>query len=346
MMVRACAVASLVVLCGIAATGDGRAPMPQRSASAFAPPGVRTFLRASWKKTVVVEGALDSELLRPELIAAHGDAIYVYDYGDYSLKAFSEDGRLLWIFGRDGKGPGEFVNPTDLRVDRGGAVWLADPANSRVTVVSAAGRLVRTIQTESAIERIVPLAAGAFVGFAYAGDMPRFTRFDSLGRTIAQLGHPKWMDSVPSLVSELRVAASPDGRMIAVGSYYSGRLLLMRDSDASVRDSRAIEEQAFPRPIQYAPRPNMTVRRVPPEARPIIRGLTADHEYAYALVVGAHAERGRILDVYRLRDGVYQGSHLLPEKVTAIAMFSRGIAALVSDPLPALYYFERGTDAK
>ena len=126
-------------------------------------------------------------------------------------------------------------------------MWIADPATSRVTVVSAGGRLIRTVQTEMSIERLLPLDGGRFLGFAFAGEKPRFDRFDSLGRVQARVRHPAWMDTVPSLVSELRVAAAPDGRQFAIGSFYSGRLMLLSAGDSVVRDINAVETHAFPR---------------------------------------------------------------------------------------------------
>ncbi|MBA4072812.1 MAG: hypothetical protein C0497_13390 [Gemmatimonas sp.] len=279
--------------------------------------------------------------MKPELIVGRGPVLYVFDYGDHALKAFSVDGRLLWRFGRKGSGPGEFVNPTDLKIDGRDAVWLADPANSRVTIVDGHGRLVRTMPTTVAVEHLLPLATGEFLGFGYSGDKPAFSRYDSLGHSAQPIGYPVWMDTVPSLVSELRVAGSPDGRSAAVASYYSGRLLLMRHGASGVREIPVVETQAFPTPITYSPSPRMTVRRFPPEARPLVRALTADSEFVYALIAGTHKERGRILDVYRLLDGSYHGSYLLPQPVAAMTVVAHGLAVLVNEPMPSLYYLER-----
>lgn len=296
----------------------------------------RRFLDVSWRRTVVVEGALDSDLLRPELMVARDSTVFVYDYGDHSVKAFGNTGALIWTFGREGRGPGEFVNPTDLKLHQDGTIWIVDPALSRITVVSGRGRLIRTLQTVSAIERIIPQDGGGFLGFGFDAEVPRFDRHDSSGRVLARLKHPSWLDTVPSLVSELRAVASPNGRNLAVGSFYSGRLMIFSARDSVAREVEAVETNGFPRPVTYSPNERMTVRRLPPSARPTIRWLTADDQLLYVLILGRHAQRGRIVDLYALRDGSYRGSWLLPEPVVAISATNDGIAALVSEPLPSL----------
>ena len=300
----------------------------------------RQFLPVNWKKSVVVEGSLDSDLLRPLLMIARDSSIYVYDYGDQSLKAFSVLGPLRWRFGRSGQGPGEFGNPTDIQLDPSGNLWIADPQTSRITVVSNGGKLLRTIPQSSMVERVVPLAAGQFLSFAFSGDKPRFERKDSTGRAMGAILYPAWMDSTPSLVSELRTAVSSDGINIFLGSFYSGRMLRLRGGDSVVKEMITVETHAFPKPISYSPNKNMTVRRLPPDARPTIRSISADAKFAYALILGSGDERGRIVDLYRTADGLYAGSWILPERAIAISVTPRGVAALVSDELPSLYFYE------
>lgn len=298
----------------------------------------RRIVAIKWTKEPVVQGQLDSELLRPELLAARDSVVIVYDYGDNAVKAFGAGGVVLWRFGRAGRGPGEFVNPTDLQVDQDGLVWLTDPPVSRVTILNAQGRLLRSIQMATAVERVLPLSDGKFLGFAHAGGKPSFTRFNASGKVEGVVRHPAWLDTVPSLVSELRMTASPDGRSIGVGSYYSGRLLVMDSKATMLKPVAAVESYDFPKPIEYAPSKQMTVRRLPPDARPTIRSVTADAQFLYSLVYGRSDQRGRIVDMYRLADGAYHGSMILPQSVSSIAVTERGFAALSIDPLPSLYY--------
>ncbi len=304
-------------------------------------PPKRTFLPVEWTKTVLVEGSLDSDLLKPGLLDSRGTMLYLFDYGDLSVRAYDAKGQALWRVGRQGQGPGEFDNPTDLKVDARGRVWLTDPANARITVIDARGHLVRTIPTTARVERILPLSTGGFVGFGPSGNATGFARYDSLAQTPDAVIHPAWMDTASPVVSGLRVAQSPDGRSAAIGQVHSGRILLMQSTAGGAREIPVVESQTLPRPIMSSPRARVTVTRRPKDARPLIQAITADTAFVYVLFSGATEERGRIVDRYQLRDGTYGGSYRLPESVDDITAIDGGFAVLMNEPTPALYLFRR-----
>jgi len=52
--------------------------------------------------------------------------IYVSDRMDSSVRVFSGDGTFLQQIGREGEGPGEFSEPTDLFFDEAGRLWVRD----------------------------------------------------------------------------------------------------------------------------------------------------------------------------------------------------------------------------
>lgn len=301
----------------------------------------RTFLRAEWRTRVLVGSTLDSDLLNPDLLETRGTTYYLYDYGDHRVKAFNSDGTLRWQFGRDGRGPNEFVNPTDLKVDANGFVWLVDPQNARVTIVAPDGRSARSFPTESLAERLMPLGDLTCLIFGFSQDSHDIVRVDSLGRRLARLAKPAWMDSAPSLVSELRVSVRRDGQFGVIASRYSGRLLAVRAGASALRDLPAIETQPFPAPVSYTPRAGLVVRRFPPDARPLVRAITSDEANVYVLIGGVHRERGRIVDIYATPSGAYRGSYLLPEAVSGISARRNGFAALMTDSVPALVLIER-----
>ena len=187
------------------------------------------------------------------------------------------------------------------------------------------------------LERVVPLRSGAFFGVSYSRDKPVFAYFDSAGRERRKIAHPSWLDSIPTLVSELRLASSPDRDWIAIGSHYSGRLMRTEREKSEMVEMNAVEKHPFPVPISFSPRAGMTVRRFPPSARSTIRSLAADKRFVYALVSGRTPQRGRLVDRYRLADGAYVDSFALPRVADAISIAACGLAFLVSDPLPAIH---------
>lgn len=72
-------------------------------------------------------------------VAPDGD-IYVADgYGNARVHRFDPDGRLVASFGEVGRGPGAFMTPHAILVDRGGRLLVCDRENDRVQVFDRAG---------------------------------------------------------------------------------------------------------------------------------------------------------------------------------------------------------------
>jgi hypothetical protein len=65
--------------------------------------------------------------------------VYVVDYSNTRVVAFSPEGRLLWRFGRRGRGPGEFEMPYRVAAHPDGTVFVLDIGAGAVTAVSPDG---------------------------------------------------------------------------------------------------------------------------------------------------------------------------------------------------------------
>lgn len=80
---------------------------------------------------------------------ARDGTIYVNDWSENSIRAFDSDGRHIGSFGRNGRGPGEFVNPL-LLVHDGDSTLYASQKPFGITELHAVGGEMRFRRTFAA----------------------------------------------------------------------------------------------------------------------------------------------------------------------------------------------------
>lgn len=213
-----------LVLCVLAACGEsdreapGRASGKTTRASASQDRvttndyGLRVEIRGersvtrSWVEPEVEQVASLSEgeeymLFNPRLArVSESGRLYVYDYGDYTVKAFTREGEYVATFGRgQGQGPGEMTMMSDVGVWRDSLVYVVDPKQRRVSFFDMDGDFLRSKFYE------VPVARLAFAGdsteyMVLSHASPSFLRITTKGRqmTISQLlprdVHPIMLD--------------------------------------------------------------------------------------------------------------------------------------------------------
>ena len=75
-------------------------------------------------------------------LSAAGDLFVSDGYGNARVHKFSADGEHQFSWGEPGSGPGEFILPHAIAVDRHDRVYVADRENSRIQVFTGAGDYV------------------------------------------------------------------------------------------------------------------------------------------------------------------------------------------------------------
>jgi hypothetical protein len=70
-------------------------------------------------------------------------SVYVVDFSNSRVVAFSPGGERRWSFGRRGRGPGEFQMPYRVDVRRDGTVFVYDAGVGEVTTISPEGRMLQ-----------------------------------------------------------------------------------------------------------------------------------------------------------------------------------------------------------
>ncbi|HTD64246.1 MAG TPA: peptidyl-alpha-hydroxyglycine alpha-amidating lyase family protein [Verrucomicrobiae bacterium] len=137
-------------------------------------------------------------------VAQSGD-IYVADgYGNARVHRFSANGKLLASWGEPGTGPGQFMLPHAVAVDRSGNVFVCDRESDRIQIFTGDGRFLREITDIQRPTQIV-LRRGlmyvselgwragerSFRNGPIARDMhPRISVLDETGAVITRLGGP------------------------------------------------------------------------------------------------------------------------------------------------------------
>ena len=93
-------------------------------------------------KTPVQRGAGPFNMVTNVALSKTGD-LYVCDgYGNARVHKFTGDGDYEFSWGEPGSGPGEFVLPHAIAVDRHDRVYVADRENSRIQVFDTTGAYI------------------------------------------------------------------------------------------------------------------------------------------------------------------------------------------------------------
>ena len=121
----------------------------QPSDTGFVPPPPRHtgFLKrwAEWRDCLLAtKKRAAPPFNRPTgVFVTHSGEIYVSDgYGNARIHKFSPEGTLLLSWGEVGDGPGQFINPHSVWVDKQERVWVCDRENYRIQIFSNQGEFL------------------------------------------------------------------------------------------------------------------------------------------------------------------------------------------------------------
>ena len=310
-------------------------------------PTKRIWLGGSWSNLADVS-AQTGAIGRSDLTAVSDSSLYVYDYQDHVLKAFTLDGKPKWKFGKDGMRAGEFHVVTSLEVDSRGQVWASDPIVGRVTIVSASGQLVRTIEGLEYPWRIVPRADGTFWGWIQARQADGTLRgevrqYDSTGAHFSRVSISVALDTINSLTGTASLA-SVGANGLAMTYFWSDRFVLIDGKTRAARTYRGVERREFPSVGSRST--GMTVggkavTRMLIDSAAKLGALSGavDGDRLYVLFgTGPRSASGvrRTVDTYRIPNGQYLGSYLLPEDALLLRVHNGMFVASVDKPIPAV----------
>jgi DNA-binding beta-propeller fold protein YncE len=141
-------------------------------------------------------------------LSASGE-IYVTDgYGNARVHKFSPDGKLLLSWGEPGKGPGQFIVPHAIAVDKRGRVLVADRHNNRIQVFDAKGKY---LDEWGGLELPTDIVIDDDQTVYVAELAPRISIFDIKGKLTARWGNEGRTKEDPLMVTLHTIAVDSRG---------------------------------------------------------------------------------------------------------------------------------------
>ena len=292
--------------------------------------------------TVAVVGgsAQDTLLFTPTMIAFLDEDIAVWDRDRSEVLVFSSEGDLRWRYGGKGGGPGEFAGVTQIAADDQNRLWVLDPDNVRISILSRDGRLVRAFRPPDVghVDRLVPIGRGEAM---LTGMDPTLHVIDEEGRLLRTVAHPYASYGTLHPISAYnRAVHDRAADSTAFFFYYGGGFARTDRTLASVAMLTSY--------VENIPFPEVTVQRTENAdgsvttsssvnaSRLAVKSGSADEGVLYLLFQGDTEYGNRLVDRYSIGSGEYLGSWLLPDSARAIAVAGELVATLVENPYPAM----------
>jgi hypothetical protein len=314
-----------VLALGALLAACGPSPEPQSRQTELAP-----AVRAR------VEGGLtDTILLDPRLLATKGGRTAVYDYGRHAVEVFDSIGRLEWIFGAQGDGPGEFRLPIGLTVGESGDVWVLDQRSRRLSHLTPDGQLESERNLADSIESaegLTLLADGRLL--LRRDEEPALVVLDQYGRVLETLPHPwtRWAGFHPLSVG-YRIVTGADG-LLATALFFGGGFGIGKLGERFDELYPYVEDLPLPGVRIYR---SGAARVEEVDATAIgVRGAALLEDELLILFEGRTDQRRRIIDRYRVADGSYNGTWLLSAPAKLMAAADGFVVTVEGDTIPSL----------
>lgn len=314
----------------IALNGSAPGPKAIESVDHLAPP--RRLLGTLLAQRVMLVGA-NVGLLRPELFACDSSDTIVYDYGDNLVKAFDSTGKKIWVYGLSENGDVHFLNPVDLRIDSGGDILIYDAAGHAVIRLGRTGRLLGRTPIRWYAAQLLPRANhGIWVIGPQFGQTFGFA-MSAAGDVVSRMVLPTRVSALDPVARQPLVATSP-GRNEFVAGFHNGGDFVVWSKGNTLSPKLVPGIEPLPSAEVSSWHDGATIiKRLASNANTGTLAMAVGAQDFYVLFGGQTRYARRIVDVYRTKDGAYQGSYILPRPVSGLVRVGDGFIVREDDAL-------------
>ncbi|MGJ7911134.1 6-bladed beta-propeller [Neobacillus sp. LXY-1] len=143
-------------------------------------------------------GDFDKPMAKPMDIAANSSFTYVSDTNNKRVLAYDATGNLLFSFGEDGTGKGQFKFPYGISVDDKGRVFVADLYNGNISIFDEKGKFIDYFAPQATADKQIsaPAALRIINKKVYVTDIKtnKAYVFDMNGKLLLEVGKPGTKD--------------------------------------------------------------------------------------------------------------------------------------------------------
>lgn len=322
-----------VVLAGCGLAEDNRyglVPDLRRDA-----PPERTWIEAEAERLASLSSGADYTLYDPNALEIGADGrIYVYDYGENKVKAFTAEGEFVTTYGRgQGRGPGQMMSITDMGVWRDSLVYVVDSRQRRVSYFGRSdGDFVQSENYEVPVTRFARTGrSNRYIEAGIRGRSDYFIIATSDNRTTA----PRFLSSdVPAIALDGELHA--DENRATYVPYYLPLILTYSPEDTT--------GTAYPTPDFGAPRPKTREARGGTFA-PANQLNGNSSQWGRTLSVRRPGTDSLEFDLYRTDEMSYQYTARFPIEAASPAMYAENLIAIARDTTVTIYVAEPPSDS-
>ncbi len=301
----------------------------------------RSFTHDSLVLLRTVGGASDEDttLVNPYLMASDADQVYLFEM-DNRILCYDTLGKLRWVQGKEGSGPGEYRGPRDLKIGADGRLWVVDPPSGRITILNRTTGKVDTMMALGVghTEAITPLRH-RFAVYPPDGN-PDIQYFTPTGISLEADSFP-WSGyrQLDFLSRQFRTAVDRVTGHSVVGFTYGNGWFAFDTSGGAGPRRYYVEPTGFPPVIRQREGDKIKTSLVRTPGAAIDLQMRSDT--VFVLFDGKDPGRHRKVDMYAWEGGAYYGSFLLPEGADNIGVTGSLVIAFATNPVPRLSYYRR-----